>query len=326
MEKSSLKLNFTLKSEKSSYDFTLIKKDEELDFKIEDLKDFPSKLYQLKIQFKDIKTLDENFSIFNNADRFINTIKRSIQAEKYSISHIEEENVVIFEIKNEIFEDGGAKIKIPEQEPDTKAQVDSLTKIVAELRKELQEIKNKEAEKDEAALKSFQSSSFLKDEDKKTISKWIHPKKVIRFNLLFSSDRDGDSSAKFHQCCDGVFPTVTVILSSDRRFGGYSTQNWAPSPAGGNYTRAPGSFIFNLSQNKKCELIDQLSINAINRNTSYGPYFGGNPDLYLCNSCKSNNSSCSKGSCYNTGNTDILGGNGTNFTVTTYEVYQVIFE
>ena len=170
METSSIKLNFTLKSEKTSYDFTLTKKDEELNFKIEDLKDFPAKLYQLKIQFKDIKKLDDNFSIFNNAERFINTIKRSIQAEKYSISYIEEENVVIFEIKNEIFEDGGAKIKIPEQEPDTKAQIDSLTKIVTELRKEIMAIKIKETEKDEAALNSLQVSSFLKEEEKKTIS------------------------------------------------------------------------------------------------------------------------------------------------------------
>ena len=58
------------------------------------------------------------------------------------------------------------------------------------------------------------------------ISNWIHPDKVIKFNLLFSSDKDGDRANTFHQICDGIFPTITVIQdTSGRKFGGYSTQN-----------------------------------------------------------------------------------------------------
>ena len=325
MESSSTKFNSTLKSENISYDFTLTKKDDEIVFKIEDLKVFPAKLFQLKIQFKELKQLDENFSIFEKSERFINTLKRAIQGEKYSVSYNEEENAIIFEIKNDIFETGVAKIKIPEQEPDIKAQLDSMTKIVSELRKEIQDLKIKKTEKDEAALNSFKNSSFLKDEEKKIISKWIHPNKVIRFNMLFSTDKDGDRSSKFHYFCDGVFPTVTVILdTSGRRFGGYSTQNWAQSTVGASYSRAPESFIFNLSKNQKYDLVDQLNANAVYRQNSYGPTFGGGYDFYINDSCKSNNSGCNRSS-YNTGNTDILGGAG-SFVVSTYEVYQVIFE
>ena len=325
MESSSAKFNSTLKSENASYDFTLIKKDGEITFKIEDLKVFPAKLFQLKTQFKDLKQLDENFSIFEKVERFINTLKRAIQGEKYSISYNEEENAVIFEIKNDIFETGVAKIKIPEQEPDMKAQLDSMTKIVSELRKEMQDIKIKKTEKDEAALNSFKYSSFLKDDEKKQISKWIHPDKVLRFNMLFSTDKDGDRSSKFHYFCDGVFPTVTVILdTSGRRFGGYSTQNWAQSTVGSSYSRAPESFIFNLSKNQKYDLVDQLNVNAVYKYNSYGPTFGGGHDFYINDSCKSNSSECSQSS-YNTGNTDILDGAG-SFVVSTYEVYQVIFD
>ena len=43
----------------------------------------------------------------------------------------------------------------------------------------------KEKDKNEVAVKSFQGTSFLKDEEKIMISKWIHPNKVITFNLLF---------------------------------------------------------------------------------------------------------------------------------------------
>ena len=122
--------------------------------------------------------------MFKNAERFIKTIKTCVEHENYSVSFDKQENAVIFVIKNEIFENGGAKIKIPEQEQDLKTQVESLTKTVSELRKEIQNIKIKELEKDEAAVKSFKGSSFLKDEEKKLISKWIHPNKVIRFNMF----------------------------------------------------------------------------------------------------------------------------------------------
>ena len=160
------------------------------------------------------------------------------------------------------------------------------------------------------------------------ISNWIHPNKIIRFNLIFTTNKDGDSASTFHYYCDGVFPTVTVVLdTSGRRFGGYSTQNWCRSTVGNNYSRAPESFIFSLTNKQKYELIDQLNTNAVYRENSYGPTFGGGNDLYLANQCKSNTSSyCSKSS-YNTGNSNILGLNGqTNFQVSNYEVYKVVFE
>ena len=146
--------------------------------------------------------------------------------------------------------------------------------------------------------------------------------------MLFNTNIDGDSASTFHYNCDGIFPTVVVILDTDgRKFGGFSTQNWCQSAVGGNYSRAPNSFIFNLTNKEKFELTDQFENNAVYRNNSYGPTFGGGHDLYLADQCKSNSSSyCSK-SVYNTGNTNVLGGNGsTSFQVSNYEVYQAIYE
>ena len=46
-------------------------------------------------------------------------------------------------------------------------------------------------------------------------------------NLLFSTSKDGDSSSTFHYYCDGIFPTVVVIVdTSGRRFGGYAYEKW----------------------------------------------------------------------------------------------------
>lgn len=82
----SSKMNFKLKSENNSYDFTLLNKENELTFKFEDLKEFPVKLYELKIDFEKLRESDENIGMFNRVDRFIKTIKTSIQNEKYSVS------------------------------------------------------------------------------------------------------------------------------------------------------------------------------------------------------------------------------------------------
>ena len=324
----SSKINFKLKSETSAYDFTLSNKDKEITFKFEDLNEFPVKIYELVIDFDKLREQDENLGIFKRPEKFIDRIKTFIQNEKYAVKLSENENMVIFEIKNELFEDGVAIIKIPEKKQDLETQVESLTKTVSELRKELQALKVKQGEKDEAAVNSFKNTSFLKDEEKKMISKWIHPNKIIRFNLIFSTDKDNDYASTFHYYCDGVFPTVTVVLdNSGRRFGGYSTQNWCLSTIGGNYSRAPESFIFSLTNKQKYELIDQLNTNTVYRNNSYGPTFGNGYDLCLANQCKSNSNSYCNKCAYNTGNTNLLGLNGqTNFQVSNYEVYKVIFE
>jgi len=327
-QKSSSKANFTLKSDKTSYDFTIQNQDEELSLKFQDLNEFPIKIYELKIQFEKLKQLDDNFFMFKTVERFINTIKKCIEAEKFSLVYSKEENVVIFEIKNEIFENGGAKIKVPEQKQDIESQVEALNKTIAEMRKEIQNLKIKKVEKEEAAVKSFANTSFLEDDEKKLISSWIHPNKVIKFNMLFNTAKDGDSSSTFHYNCDGVFPTVTVILdTSGRRFGGYSTQNWCQSTVGSSYTRAPESFIFNLSTKEKFELENQMDSNAIYRYNSYGPTFGGGHDLNLSSSCTSNTSSYCNKSSYKTEDKNLLGENSsTSFQVKYYEVYQVIFD
>ena len=237
-------------------------------------------------------------------------------------------------MRHDIFDaDYIAKIKIPEKEQDLKEKVDSLTDIVSELREKIKimeedQKKNGEQEKEDAAINSFIGTSFLKNDEKIMISEWIHPKTIIKFVLLYNNANDSDGTNYFHMNCDGIFPTVTVVLdTSGRRFGGYSTKSWSQSPVGANYSRAPNSFIFNLSQKKKYNLKDQMESSAVYRNNSYGPTFGGGHDLYLANSCKSNNNSYCNKSSYSTENVNLLGNGGqTNFQVSSYEVYQVIFE
>lgn len=61
------------------------------------------------------------------------------------------------------------------------------------------------------------------------INEIIHLNKIIKFYLLFNTNKNDDSS----------FPTVTVVLDIEgRRFGRYSTQNWCQSAIGSTISRA----------------------------------------------------------------------------------------
>ena len=324
-----VKLKFTLKSKSSdTYNIIISNKEEDLFITLENLKDFPAKIYELKASFKELKELDENFCVFINFKKLINGIKSCIESDQYNLDYNEEENNMILEVKNPFFENGVAKIKIPEKEQDLKTQVDCLTKVVAELKTELKNLKVNKKSKEEAAINSFNGTTFLNNDEKKLISEFIHPNKIIKFYLLFNTNKDGDSSSTFHYYCDGVFPTVTVVLdTSGRRFGGYSTQSWCQSTVGASNSRAPGSFIFNLSNKQKYDIVE-FNTNAVYRDNSYGPVFGEEFTLCLASSCRSNNNSyCNESSSYNTGNNNLLGNSGqTNFQVSNYEVYQVVFE
>ena len=304
--------------------------EDNLVFMIEDINDLNIKSFELNVSFDEFKKLNDNFFAFRTTEKVVNVIKSCIQKENYSLDYDENGKYMCFELKYDIFDGGSAKIKIPENK--TNIQLKQEIEILKKRLEELTSIKDISKIKEDAAINSFKGSAFLNNNDKILISNWIHPEKVIKFNLLFSTNLDGTSSSStFHYYCDGVFPTVTVVYdTSSRKFGGYTTHSWAQSPVGSNYCRAPGSFIFNLSTKKKYDLIDQYRF-AIYKNTLYGPTFGySNYDLYLANSCTSNSSSyCyySSSSAYNTGGQNLLGNSGqTSFQVSYYEVYQVIFK
>ena len=335
------KIRYTLKCDSEDYyNFIVLRNGENLTFTFENLESFPAKIYELKIKFIELRKQDINFvNKFKDAKDLMEGIKKLIVDKNYKISYDKEENNLIFEMQNNLFVNNVAKLKIPEKAQDLELQVKSLTSIVTKLRNQL---KKNEKDKNESAINSFQGTSLLNNEEKKLISEWIDPKKIIKFYLLFSTIKDGDSSSTFHKYCDGESPTVTIVRDTlGRRFGGYSTKSWSQPTCGASYSRAPCSFIFNLSYKIKYDLIDQLNISAIYRDNSFGPTFGGGYDLYIADGCTSNiNCNCNKcdKSSYNTGNNNLLLASpfpmmmmmslssSTNFQVSVYEVFKVVFE
>ena len=228
--------------------------------------------------------------------------------------------MLILEIKNDFFKNKSLKIEVPPFNIQSDEELENLKDKIS-----IYQFQSKE----DAALKSFKGTEILDDTDKLLISKWIHPHKIIKFNLLYSTTKDSNSASTFHYCCDGISPTIVIVKeenSYNMKFGGYTTHTWLTPYNGAVESRAPGSFLFNLTKKEKYELNDQLEKYAIYKHYSYGPIFGytsSDADLFLYNG---STSYCNKKS-YNSGNYNIIGQSGkTSFSYKVYEVYQVIFE
>jgi len=325
---------------KNFFKFTISSTEDNATFFVQNLKDFPIKTYELKLTISDVEQMEEfeNFK-FKNMEKFCNVIRKCINADKYEIIIGNDENFLRFRIKSELFDNDQVEFKIPEKGVDLniKSEIDALKVNFSEINKIIGDNRDffyeKVKTKEEYAKNSFVGTSILNNEEKILISKFIDPHKKIKFNLLYSSSKDSFGSTYFHDYCDDAHPILIIIYdNSSRKFGGYSTQSFR-QPTNGYYnSRAPDSFLFNLSNKQKFELSDPNSLNAIYRYNSYGPCFGYNSsgtsyyDLYVPNNCNSSSCYCYKGT-YNTGSYNLLGGSGqTSFTVSYIEAYQVIFE
>ena len=150
-------------------------------------------------------------------------------------------------------------------------------------------------------------------------------KHIKNYKLLYKASIDGYDSEDFHNICDGISYTITLILTKDHQlFGGFTDQKWDKS---NTFKKGDKGFIFSINNNEI----------YYNRNNDYniycsekdGPIFG-NFDIKISNNCNQNNYSYDgtdgNDRAYNTpGNEYVLAGKK-NFYVLDYEVYQIIFE
>ena len=102
-----------------------------------------------------------------------------------------------------------------------------------------------------------------------------------KFQLLYRASEDGFSSASFHQKCDGIKNTLTIIKTTNGNiFGGYTGRAWDCS---GTHMYDTNSFIFSLI-NQSNEPFKAKCIRnecAIFGHSSYGPAYGGGCDLAI---------------------------------------------
>ena len=292
--------------------------------------------YELSSYLPDIQKQDKNFLLFSSAQSIGIAIKKSISNKKYKISFNNE--IFKLTIENDIFENNEASISIPSEKNF------SFIEVFLDMKKELEKYKEEKKmpiefknddlikqNKIQFAQDSFQGSNILDNEEKVLISEWVDPKKPLKFNMVFSTNIDGTSSATtFHYYCDGVSPTVTIVMDTQgHKFGGYTTSTWNESCTGPSHARDQDAFIFNLTRKIKYNQPNKFGKYSIYRHKSYGPTFGGGNNgynLYLANGCTGNTSSYTYvDQSYKTDNWNLINSSGSvSFQVSYYEVYRVV--
>ena len=171
-------------------------------------------------------------------------------------------------------------------------------------------------------MNSFDISCILSKRDFNLISYWINPKIKHSFTLLYKTSRDGDLSKDFHDHCDDIRPSLTIISTTEGWiFGGYSDMKWI-STSIPTYIESKNIFLFSLNLKKKYPPREKFGV--IYNLSSKGPSFGYGNDISISDQCLVMESKCySPVSFGNLQKRNEFNGGNERFIVKELEVFKV---
>ena len=184
--------------------------------------------------------------------------------------------------------------------------------------------------KEKALAEIIDSKIIKKNEELNLISDRIRntellKNKKIKYKLLYRGTRDGMNASSFHQKCNSISCTVSILKTTKGyKFGGYTEQSWEN---GKSWIKDDKSFIFSFDYMKIYNHIN--GTNAIFHNNDYGPTFYN--CIYLYNDfLKNDNLTFDKNNgnkSYSGFNCDYELNNGEQyFSLDEIEVFQIILE
>ena len=248
----------------------------------------------------------------------INNLENDINEQKYKIGKIYSIEKTLTSQKNEI-----EKIKNWKNEYDSELQDMLITKInKMSLNKIDSKIINKKEEL-EFLENRLKNSEILK-------------KKNITYKLLYRATKDGNNMQIFHNKCDNIMGTLTIIKTTKgMRFGGYTEQIWNDDNKKG-VRRKDGKnvcFCFSLDLFKiyNFDYYNNKNDHSIHCNYNYGPYFCCTNEVFYI---KNNNGFLCGCTGYTTGansfgkfeNDYEISGGQKDFSVIEMEVFQILFD
>ena len=176
----------------------------------------------------------------------------------------------------------------------------------------------------------FSTNEEEKQKEIELIIEWVspsllnlpNPPKVLRTKLVYKSEVDGDKSSIFHEKCDNIGPTITIIQTKDGyRYGGYTSVSWE-GPEQPEFKVDQDAFIFSFDTVKKYECLDpEKSITCCNL---FGPNFGEGTIFIPDNFLNETNAFYQWPSVYNLSEKDELTfGKNNKIEIKEYEVYAI---
>ena len=323
---------------KKSYSFFIIltinlikKKEQEINIELNsnitnsgnnDIKMPNSKINELENEIEQLKN-DKNILLkrINNLEDLVKA--QNNELEKYKNIAIEQKNI-IERINN-----------IEKASNEQKKEIEKIKNWKNEYDYEIQEIQSNKINKitlskiDSKIINKIEELEFLENRLK---NNEILKKKNIIFKLLYRATQDGNNVQAFHNKCDNILGTLTIVQTTKgMRFGGYTEQNWYKSDKSNRIQRKDSKgvcFCFSLDLFKIYNFNDNSSY-SIKCLYNYGPYFG---NTFF--SVRNNNGLLYGYTDYATGSgffgkidNDYEFNNGQKeFSVIEMEVFQIIFD
>jgi len=262
-----------------------------------------------KVKIVDIKLLKKEMnqdSVFKNLCKQVNRLEEENKALKEEIKSIKNELNEIKNIRNELNE-------LKNWKSENEYELSNLIK----------EKKNKSTLENIGTkiLTNAEDFEFLekayKKDDKMLLNKNLKPK------LIYRATRDGDSSSTFHNKCDNIKGTLTLVKTQKGLvFGGFTDETWN----GSGYKKDDNAFCFSIDLKKIYN--NKKTGNSIFCDGGCGPIFG---DYFF----RIYDKSLSKGGMMNDGlnksydnqeKENEINNGESNFGVSEVEVFKVLLE
>ena len=280
--------------------------------------------------FKKIKDLEDITKVQNNE---INYLKNIINSQKTTIENL---GNVVNDLKFKIGKINNLEKSVKQQ----KNEIDIINYWKDAYDLELEEVQrtkinNMTLEKiDSKIINKVEELEFLENRLK---NNEILKKKNIFYKLLYRATRDGNDMRTFHNKCDNIMGTLSIIKTTKgMRFGGYTEKMWNCSSNNASYPKdAKGiCFCFSFDLFKIYNFNDNYK-SSICGNYNKGPYFFAKDcsDSSIFYVTKSNgtligyNNYTTKYNSFGRFDSDYEINNGKNdFSVIELEVFQILFD
>ena len=302
-------------------------------FELEKVNLFPKKDFNIHLSLEELGKINRFFIQFETISEVLISLETLLESKNISV--VEEERKMKLKIinpsnKKEFF------IDIPLKEKDLKSEINSINEYISSLNNKVNELEKKvndlclfkeeysdflKKKKDRSEQKEnlFKDSNIIQNYDeKKMILSWLD-KKSIKTNLLFNSKIDGDLLTTFFNKVRNKISTLIIIKSTNNYiFGGYSSVAWK---CDNKWYSDKNSFIFSFYTKQKYEVKDnKSSCHILGRSDLI--QFG--IDIRIYDKCTSNNQNFVGKRDYNSPDTFQMNGGNQYFSVSSYEVYEII--
>ena len=327
-----------------------------LELQIETIELFPNKIFVAQLSKSDLEKISKLFKMNDSIEECLFNFVQFFDEEKYSFEEKEEKIILTISPATLNIKDFQIILKMKEMNSNEKYDLISheIKKIIEEnklykehllkldnkceelskanelLLKKNEELvqKNLELEKKFKKIEKF-CFKIIKKEDKKILNNWISPNKKIKFVLKYNAKKDGCDTDIFHDKCDNLGKCLIVCqTSSGLKIGAYMTTNIEKKKG---FKSDPNAFLFNLSNKIIKKNLKQKYEKAVYNYDDNSNFikFGECDCFRLAGNCLYNKNSfcdiCHCGTNFDCQTKNILnGGNGEQFQVDNFEVYQIL--